>query len=161
MKHLGRRVQAMTNDYNEAKALLKEVKEAEASKKKSLFSRIKKHVDMYENNKDYIAPPSAYSRASASAPVKATTMIRILSSIRKVLSRTRCTSCAAERSECITVTARNYRNLSLYHYSVNSACSLMRREKLMRFPNPTTHMWRRSLPSTWSPSSSPAPSRSN
>lgn len=59
MKHLGRRVQAMTNDYNEAKALLKEVKEAEASKKKSLFSRIKKHVDMYENNKDYIAPPSA------------------------------------------------------------------------------------------------------
>lgn len=38
MQHLGRRVQAMTNDYNEAKALLKEVKEAEASKKKSLFS---------------------------------------------------------------------------------------------------------------------------
>ena len=34
-------------------------KDAEASKKKSLFSRIKKHVDMYENNKDYIAPPSA------------------------------------------------------------------------------------------------------
>ena len=58
MKHLGRRVQAMTNDYNEAKALLKEVKEAEASKKKSLFSRIKKHVDMYESNKDYVAPPS-------------------------------------------------------------------------------------------------------
>ena len=33
MQHLGRRVQAMTNDYNE--------------------------VDMYENNKEYIAPPSA------------------------------------------------------------------------------------------------------
>ena len=59
MQHLGRRVQAMTNDYNEAKALLKEVKEAEASKKKSLFSRIKKQVDMYESNKEYIAPPSA------------------------------------------------------------------------------------------------------
>lgn len=59
MQHLGRRVQAMTNDYNEAKALLKEVKEAETSKKKSLFSRIKKQVDMYESNKEYVTPPSA------------------------------------------------------------------------------------------------------
>ena len=59
MQHLGRRVQAMTNDYNEAKTLLKEVKEAEASKKKSLFSRIKKQVDMYESNKEYVTPPSA------------------------------------------------------------------------------------------------------
>ena len=57
MKHLGNRIKAMTNDYNDAKALLKEVKEAEAAKKKSLFSRIKKHVDMYESNKDTIAPP--------------------------------------------------------------------------------------------------------
>ena len=57
MKHLGNRIKAMSNDYNDAKALLKEVKEAEAAKKKSLFSRIKKHVDMYESNKDTIAPP--------------------------------------------------------------------------------------------------------
>ncbi len=57
MKHLGNRIKAMTNDYNEAKVLLKEVKDAEASKKKSLFSRIKKHVDMYESSKDTIAPP--------------------------------------------------------------------------------------------------------
>ena len=57
MKHLGNRIKAMTNDYNEAKTLLKEVREAEAAKKKSLFSRIKKHVDMYESNKDTIAPP--------------------------------------------------------------------------------------------------------
>lgn len=57
MKHLGNRIKAMTNDYNEAKVLLKEVRDAEASKKKSLFSRIKKHVDMYESNKDTIAPP--------------------------------------------------------------------------------------------------------
>jgi len=59
MKHLANRIKAMTNDYNDAKALLKEVKDAEASKKKSLFSRIKKHVDIYESNKDTIAPPSA------------------------------------------------------------------------------------------------------
>ena len=57
MKHLGNRIKAMTNDYNEAKTLLKEVREAETAKKKSLFSRIKKHVDMYESNKDTIAPP--------------------------------------------------------------------------------------------------------
>lgn len=57
MKHIGNRIKAMTNDYNEAKVLLKEVRDAEASKKKSLFSRIKKHVDMYESNKDTIAPP--------------------------------------------------------------------------------------------------------
>lgn len=57
MKHLGNRIKAMTNDYNEAKVLLKEVRDAEASKKKSLFSRIKKHVDMYESIKDTIAPP--------------------------------------------------------------------------------------------------------
>lgn len=57
MKHLGNRIKAMTNDYNEAKVLLKEVRDAEASKKKSLFSRIKKHVDMYESSKDTIAPP--------------------------------------------------------------------------------------------------------
>ena len=57
MKHLGNRIKAMSNDYSDAKALLKEVKEAEAAKKKSLFSRIKKHVDMYESNKDTIAPP--------------------------------------------------------------------------------------------------------
>ena len=37
MKHLGNRIKAMTNDYNEAKVLLKEVRDAEASKKKSLF----------------------------------------------------------------------------------------------------------------------------
>ena len=57
MKHLGNRIKAMTNDYNEAKVLLKEVRDAEASKKKSLFSRIKKHVEMYESSKDTIAPP--------------------------------------------------------------------------------------------------------
>lgn len=52
MRHLGRRIQAMNNDYEEAKRLLKELKEADAAKKKSFFSKIKKHINIYQSNKD-------------------------------------------------------------------------------------------------------------
>ena len=38
MKHLGSRVQAMANDYAEAEQLLKEMRESDAGKNKSLFS---------------------------------------------------------------------------------------------------------------------------
>ncbi|SDX75493.1 Cyclic nucleotide-binding domain-containing protein [Ruminococcaceae bacterium YAD3003] len=52
MKHLGSRIQAMETDYEDAQRLLKELQEADAAKKKSFFSRIKKHVDKYQSNKD-------------------------------------------------------------------------------------------------------------
>lgn len=54
MTHLGNKVRAMTNDYNESLALLKELREADAGKKKSLFSKIKKHINAYQNNKNVI-----------------------------------------------------------------------------------------------------------
>lgn len=58
MKHLGSRVQAMTKDYNDAQALLKQVRESEDAKKnKSLFSKIKKHIDVYQSNKNKIEVP--------------------------------------------------------------------------------------------------------
>ena len=59
MKHLGNRIQAMTRDYEDAKALLKEVRESDAGKKKSLFSKIKKHMDVYQSNKNKIPEPNA------------------------------------------------------------------------------------------------------
>lgn len=52
MDHLGNKVKAMTNDYNEAKVLLAELKEADAGKKNGLFSKIKKHVNLYQSNKN-------------------------------------------------------------------------------------------------------------
>ena len=55
--HLGNKIRTMTNDYNEAKALLKNLQEADAGKKKSLFSKIKKHIDMYQSGKDAITEP--------------------------------------------------------------------------------------------------------
>lgn len=60
MKHLGGRIQAMNKDYNDAQALLKELRESDQNKnKKSLFSKIKKHMDIYQNNKDKITAPNA------------------------------------------------------------------------------------------------------
>lgn len=60
MKHLGGRIQAMNKDYNDAQALLKELRESDQNKnKKSLFSKIKKHMDIYQNNKDKITAPNS------------------------------------------------------------------------------------------------------
>ncbi|MBR4948985.1 MAG: cyclic nucleotide-binding domain-containing protein [Clostridiales bacterium] len=60
MKHLGTRIQAMNRDYNDAQNLLKELRESDQNKnKKSLFSKIKKHMDIYQNNKDKITEPNA------------------------------------------------------------------------------------------------------
>ena len=53
MRHLGSRIQAMTNDYSEAKTLLRELRGSEnESTKKSLFTKIKKHIDVYQTNKN-------------------------------------------------------------------------------------------------------------
>ncbi len=53
MRHLAARIQVMTDDYNEAKVLLKDVNKAETpDQKKSLFSKIKKHIDIYQNSKN-------------------------------------------------------------------------------------------------------------
>lgn len=59
MKHLGNRVQSMENDYNDAKALLAKLREADDKSSKSLFAKIKKHINMYQSNKDKIIEPSA------------------------------------------------------------------------------------------------------
>lgn len=65
MLYLGNRVEAMIRDYNEANTLLKQLKEADAAKKKSLFSKLKKHVDIYQSNKNMIIEPSAESLRDA------------------------------------------------------------------------------------------------
>ena len=57
MKHMGSRVESMTKDYNDSVALLKELRENDENKKKSLFSKIKKHIDTYNNNKTKLSDP--------------------------------------------------------------------------------------------------------
>ena len=58
VNHLGTKVQNMINDFNEAKVLLKNLREADAAKKKSLFSKIKKHIDIYQSNKNGLTDPN-------------------------------------------------------------------------------------------------------
>lgn len=61
MRHLGNRIRVMTDDYNEAKILLKDLKKADTpNEKQSLFSKIKKHIDIYQSNKNKI-PETALS----------------------------------------------------------------------------------------------------
>lgn len=59
MKLLAGRVQSMENDYNDAQNLLKTLRDSDSAKKQSLFSKIKKHVNHYQTNKDKVTPPSA------------------------------------------------------------------------------------------------------
>lgn len=61
LRHLGNRVQAMAADYNEAENLLKEMRESDAGKNKSLFSKIKKHINLYQSNKNKLTEPSPES----------------------------------------------------------------------------------------------------
>lgn len=61
MSFLANRIQAMTVDYNESKQLLDELRRSDAAKKKSLFSKIKKHIDMYQSNKNKISEPDTDS----------------------------------------------------------------------------------------------------
>lgn len=65
MKLLGGRIQSMTADYEDAKKLLQDLKEADEKKKKSFFDRIKKHQEIYLNVKDQIPPPSSESYLKA------------------------------------------------------------------------------------------------
>ena len=59
MKHLGTRIQVMTSDYNESQELLKEVHGSESEKKsESFFSKIKKHINMYQSNKSAFTEPN-------------------------------------------------------------------------------------------------------
>ena len=70
VKLLGSRVQAMANDYAEAEQLLKEMRESDAGKSKSLFSKIKKHMNTYQVNKNKFTAPSAESMREAFAQIK-------------------------------------------------------------------------------------------
>ncbi len=70
MAHLGSRVQAMTNDLNDAKALLKQVTESDNAKKKSLFAKIKRHIDMYQSNKNKMGEPEEDPRNEAFEALK-------------------------------------------------------------------------------------------
>ena len=58
MKLLGNRIQTMASDYVESQVLLKQLRDADEGKKKSLFSKIKKHMDTYQNNKGQLEEPS-------------------------------------------------------------------------------------------------------
>ena len=57
--HLANKIRTMTNDYNEAKALLSELQSTDSGKKQSLFSKIKRHIDTYQSNKTAITEPNA------------------------------------------------------------------------------------------------------
>ena len=58
--HLSNRILAMTDDYNESQNLLKEVRSADTgSKSESFFSKIKKHINVYQSNKNSLSEPSA------------------------------------------------------------------------------------------------------
>lgn len=57
MKHLGNRIQTMAADYAESQVLLKQLKDSDETKKKSLFSKIKKHIDTYQVNKNKLNEP--------------------------------------------------------------------------------------------------------
>ena len=60
--HLSNRIQLMTDDYNESQNLLKEVRAADTNKKSdSFFSKIKKHISIYQSNKNSLTEPSADS----------------------------------------------------------------------------------------------------
>ena len=61
MRYLGNRVQTMTKDYNDSKLLLDELRQSDAAKKDSLFSKIKKHIDVYQSNKNKLAEPDTSS----------------------------------------------------------------------------------------------------
>jgi len=61
IKHLAGRVDNMTNDLNNAHSLLEELRASDEGKKKSLFSKIKKHMDIYQNNKSKIPEVSPES----------------------------------------------------------------------------------------------------
>jgi len=62
MTFLGYRVCAMAADYQESQVLLDELRASEEAKKnKSLFAKIKKHIDTYQSNKNKITEPDADS----------------------------------------------------------------------------------------------------
>ena len=67
MKHLGNRVQAMAADLENANGLLEELRKADEGKKKSLFSKIKKHMDTYQSNKNAITEPDTTALQEAMA----------------------------------------------------------------------------------------------
>ena len=69
INHLGNKILAMINDYNDAKALLRNLQEADAGKKKTLFSKIKKHIDMYQSGKNAIAEPDNEALIAAYAAI--------------------------------------------------------------------------------------------
>ena len=70
MKHLAARVENMTADLNNAHGLLEELRASDEGKKKSLFSKIKKHMDIYQNNKSKIpeVSPETLKEAFAAIP---------------------------------------------------------------------------------------------
>jgi len=70
MKHLAARVENMTADLNNAHSLLEELRASDEGKKKSLFSKIKKHMDIYQNNKSKIpeVSPETLKEAFAAIP---------------------------------------------------------------------------------------------
>ena len=57
MKHMAKRVQAMAADYDDAVNLLEQLRQSKKESNKSFFSKIKKHVNLYQANKNKISEP--------------------------------------------------------------------------------------------------------
>ena len=71
MRHIAGRIEVMTGDLNNAHGLLEELRASDEGKKKSLFSKIKKHMDIYQNNKNKIEAVSPESLKEAFADIPA------------------------------------------------------------------------------------------
>ena len=70
MTHIANRIRAMINDYDEARALLKEIRDADEIKRnKSLFAKIKKQIDFYQSNKSRLTDPDTKALRDAFAKV--------------------------------------------------------------------------------------------
>ena len=68
MKHLGSRLKELTADYDEAKKILADIKDAPDTRKEGFVALLKKHIDFFKSKKTDIDKPSAEAlRESAEA----------------------------------------------------------------------------------------------
>ena len=136
MRHIANRIEVMTGDLNNAHGLLEELRASDEGKKKSLFSKIKKHMDIYQNNKNKIEAVSPESLKEA----------------RKIPKVTACTSSTREESDSTTLTGAGtksrLRSWMRYPSSASWACSKARQEGSPQYPNPTIPWSRASVRKT-------------
>ena len=70
IEHLGNRLRALTDDYDEAKGVLAELKNSDADKKsESFLAKIAKHIGFYKTSKAALSEPSAEALREQSADI--------------------------------------------------------------------------------------------